>query len=225
VTYCDVEGGYPGTGNIDEDPWFVNPGGWDFRLENQSPCINAGNDAAAMAAGLTRDYEGNNRFIGTVDMGAYERSVPTGSSSDSVGGGQDEFAPDETVYAFGNWFNPGSPVDVYITPDRAWSDGDPVSGTPAATVIANGSGSFIVQVWAPPLEIGEYDLVFDADQDRIYDQVSDSVDDPNHPGFIVAWPFAGGGPTVGGQVMLVNKSALIMHWVRVPVYFMLGLAL
>jgi len=29
VTYCNIEGGFPGRGNIDEDPCFVVPGYWD----------------------------------------------------------------------------------------------------------------------------------------------------------------------------------------------------
>ena len=41
VTYSDVQGGRPGTGNIDEDPLFV--GGGDYHLASGSPCIDAGN--------------------------------------------------------------------------------------------------------------------------------------------------------------------------------------
>jgi len=29
VTYCDIQGGWPGKGNIDVDPYFVEPGYWD----------------------------------------------------------------------------------------------------------------------------------------------------------------------------------------------------
>jgi hypothetical protein len=29
VTYSEIEGGYPGTGNIDADPLFADPGRWD----------------------------------------------------------------------------------------------------------------------------------------------------------------------------------------------------
>lgn len=42
VTYCDVDGGWPGEGNIDADPMFRNPEGGDFRLLWGSPCIDAG---------------------------------------------------------------------------------------------------------------------------------------------------------------------------------------
>jgi predicted outer membrane repeat protein len=42
ITYSDIKGGWPGTGNIDADPGFA---GWydqDFHLRWHSPCIHAG---------------------------------------------------------------------------------------------------------------------------------------------------------------------------------------
>jgi len=47
VTYSDVQGGWPGWGNIDADPLFV--GGEDFHLTMWSPCIDAGTDAGVYA--------------------------------------------------------------------------------------------------------------------------------------------------------------------------------
>jgi parallel beta-helix repeat protein len=103
VTYSDIEGVYPGTGNINADPLFVrnpSPGpdsNWgtadddygDLRLQAGSPCIDAGNNTA-VPAGVTTDLAGLPRFWdvpGTadtgsgiapiVDMGAYETIPPT----------------------------------------------------------------------------------------------------------------------------------------------------
>jgi len=51
VTYSCIEGGWPGEGNIDVDPMFIDPDGGDFHLrwdnfpiddETKSPCIDAG---------------------------------------------------------------------------------------------------------------------------------------------------------------------------------------
>jgi len=39
LSYCNVEGGYAGTGNIDEDPAFA---GINYLLDESSPCIDAG---------------------------------------------------------------------------------------------------------------------------------------------------------------------------------------
>ena len=46
VTYCNVEGGYPGTGNIDVNPLFISPELNDFRLQYASQCIDVGNNVA-----------------------------------------------------------------------------------------------------------------------------------------------------------------------------------
>ncbi len=95
VIYSDVEGGWPGEGNIDADPCFIDPGYWDangtpddandnfwvdgdYRLRAGSPCIDAGTDA-----GVYEDIEGNvrpfdfpaidnNVELADFDMGAYE---------------------------------------------------------------------------------------------------------------------------------------------------------
>src|SRR5690606_38607828 len=73
VTYSDIQGGWvgPGDGNIDADPLWLDPAAGDFRLGAASPCINAG-DNSAVPAGITTDLAGLPRFVGIVDMGAYE---------------------------------------------------------------------------------------------------------------------------------------------------------
>jgi len=60
-----------GVGNITNAPLFVDTDGWnDPRLQSNSPCINAGNNAYVSTS---TDLDGNPRIIGgTVDMGAYE---------------------------------------------------------------------------------------------------------------------------------------------------------
>ena len=84
VLYSDIEGGYPGEGNIDADPLFVDPVDanqaptthGDYRLTEGSPAIDAGtNDVIT----VDTDLDGNPRIVdGTgdgnaiVDMGAYE---------------------------------------------------------------------------------------------------------------------------------------------------------
>lgn len=78
VTYCDVQGGWPGEGNIDADPLFADPAGGDYRLLGPSPCIDTG-DNAAVPPDVTTDLDGNPRMldgdlddVAVVDMGAYE---------------------------------------------------------------------------------------------------------------------------------------------------------
>lgn len=81
VSYCDVQGGWPGEGNLDTDPLFVDADGPDdlpgtsddnFRLQSASDCINAGDPDFVPADGQT-DLDGHARVLcERVDMGAYE---------------------------------------------------------------------------------------------------------------------------------------------------------
>ncbi len=84
VTYSYVQGGWPGTGNIDADPRFVDPDNGDYRLSLGSPCIDAG-DSTAVPSSVDVDLDGDPRLVDAVnyldtgygsgpmvDMGAYE---------------------------------------------------------------------------------------------------------------------------------------------------------
>ena len=105
ITDSDVQKGWPGAGNIDSDPLFVDFGFWDdngtsfypgddFWVEGDyhflpgSPCIDAG-DNTAVPGGIVTDLDGNPRFVDDpntddtgfgdppiVDMGAYEFRDP-----------------------------------------------------------------------------------------------------------------------------------------------------
>ena len=69
VSYSDIEGGFTGTGNIDADPLFADPGNCDFHLtwtnfpisdSTKSPCIDAGDPNSPLDPDGTR-----------ADIGAY----------------------------------------------------------------------------------------------------------------------------------------------------------
>jgi hypothetical protein len=77
VAYSDIEGGYDGTGNRNDDPLFADPGSGDYHLGLGSPCIDTGtNDAPNLP---DRDFEGDPRVMdgnrdgmAVVDMGVDE---------------------------------------------------------------------------------------------------------------------------------------------------------
>ena len=47
VSYSDVEGGWPGEGNINADPLFRSPQGGIYRLLEESPCVDTGTPVGA----------------------------------------------------------------------------------------------------------------------------------------------------------------------------------
>lgn len=69
ITYSDVKGGYPGIGNINADPLFVDAAHHDYHLQAGSPCIDSGMQDGAPEI----DIDGEPRPMGTeVDIGADE---------------------------------------------------------------------------------------------------------------------------------------------------------
>jgi hypothetical protein len=90
VTYCDIQGGLPGVGNIDAKPCFGDPNSGDYHLKSQagrwepksqgwirddvtSPCIDAGNPMSPIG----REPFPNG---GTINMGAYGGTVEASKS-------------------------------------------------------------------------------------------------------------------------------------------------
>jgi hypothetical protein len=95
ANYSDIRGGWPGNGNIDADPLFVDPNSGDYHLLPGSPCIDAGDNNSVShdthdldgdgntaepipfdLDGNARIVDGNNDGTSVVDMGAYEFSMP-----------------------------------------------------------------------------------------------------------------------------------------------------
>jgi hypothetical protein len=82
VTYSDVQGGYSGEGNIDDDPFFIDisdpdPINWNLRLGSNSPCIDKGSNSALELPSNDLDskpriIDGDSIALPVADMGAYE---------------------------------------------------------------------------------------------------------------------------------------------------------
>jgi hypothetical protein len=79
VTYCDIEGGYEGEGNLDEDPQFAGVEPHPYALADGSACINAGAPETGDLWLPDLDLAGNPRIgMDRIDIGAYEWRALTG---------------------------------------------------------------------------------------------------------------------------------------------------
>ncbi|NWH03824.1 hypothetical protein [Desulfobacter latus] len=80
VFHSDVQGGWPGQGNINSPPLFIDPNRDSYRIGRESPCIDAGHSGIQSLPPI--DFEGERRPVdgnldGTpdIDMGADEFSL------------------------------------------------------------------------------------------------------------------------------------------------------
>ena len=84
VRFSDVQGGYPGPGNIPDDPRFVGGTPYDYHLQADSPCKDAGDPAFVPASGET-DIDGQPRVVCEgVDVGADEVVTPGDLNGDGL---------------------------------------------------------------------------------------------------------------------------------------------
>ena len=100
LSYCCTTPEPDGGIVITTEPLFVDLAGGDLRLQSNSPCINAGNNAYVT---ISTDLDGRPRIVGaSVDMGAYEFqgeftnwlaqfSLPTDGTADFTDGDHDGF--------------------------------------------------------------------------------------------------------------------------------------
>jgi hypothetical protein len=139
---------------------------------------------------------------------------PRGDSSEATQVIQDVFFTDEDVWALGGGFIPGDWIDIYVVPDRDWTDGDAIQppndvSNGVENVQADVNGDVHALVWPQPLIVGAYDIVYDADEDGFYDWGTDAIDGMS-PGFIVRGTWDGVGGEGPSQVPIVSPLGLIV---------------
>ena len=140
-------------------------------------------------------------------------SCPSGDATDPAGGVQEVYNTGETVHATGSGFAPNGSVDIYIVDDYAWIGGEKITGynvyASLKGVPTNATGSIApTEIWPNPIP-GEYDMVFDANQNEYYDIGVDVVDHPAHPGFTVEGQVQVPALTPIGLIALVGLLTII----------------
>ena len=117
--YCLIQGGFPGTGNIDADPLFVNPVAGDFHLQDSSLCIGAGIEEI--------EINGTWYFAPEFDIEGTIRPAPVGSNPDigayeNLNGepyvsaeNNQLIKPDYQLQNYPNPFNPSTTISFSVT--------------------------------------------------------------------------------------------------------------
>lgn len=191
VSYSDIEGGYPGTGNIDADPQLVNPAVGDLRLAYGSPCIDQGSSSGTFGP---VDLDGEPRVIDSAtDMGADEY-LRMGTPDDLRLTTQ----VNASGFAFSATKTPAvnDQVSVAITSPGGTYDGDPVLLVGQIYAVAD-----------PPIANVFYPFVFIDTQDPFTLDVIPSLSPLLGATFTFTVPAGVSGQVIRVQAFAVNPSA------------------
>ncbi|MGB2808012.1 MAG: right-handed parallel beta-helix repeat-containing protein, partial [Sedimentisphaerales bacterium] len=182
ITYSDVQGGWPGTGNINSNPLFVNAAIGNYHLLLGSPCIDAG-DNSSVPPSVVTDLDGNPRIIdGTVDMGAYE-----GPYQGFLLSAESVIVPEggTATFTVAPIVDPLGTLDVTVTVE---------SGDPDITVESGGLLIFDSTNYSQPQTVT---LAAAEDADQVHGSTVILVSAPGvYPADVTAYELDSEGPTV-----------------------------
>ncbi len=239
VTYSDIQGGYPGEGNINANPLFVDSTNNDFHLQAGSPCIDKGTNSAPEI--LDTDFEGDPRITdgdhngtATADMGADEFVL-----ADNTLSGQDVVVEPEDC--IGGTVG-GTPITV--TFDTVIEGGNTAlctgpHGPPPPSGFALGNPAVYYEINTTAIYSGAIEVCIDysgisyANENNLklkhkkesepWQDVTSSLDTDNDiicgivdslsVFAILTSVTSGGGGAVGGTAKMANKIELMVPWI------------
>lgn len=157
ITYSDVEGGFTGEGNLNQDPLFAEM----FLLASDSPCIDAGNPGIGYNDPEDPGNPGNPipPAMGTLrnDMGAYggpmSKILPVVVTSIKEREGSSLPARFQLYQNYPNPFNPETTVRFSV-PSRSY----------VSLKVYNMLGSLITVLFSGEKQEGTYSISFNADE-------------------------------------------------------------
>ncbi len=140
VTYCNIEDGWEGEGNIDADPQFAFAD--EYYITASSPCIDAGTNEPAGGLpsydtdGNPRPSDGDGDAVAIADMGAHEfnpdaPSIALSAQQFAFAATLDGATSDAQVLSLRNvggvtlhWEITGAPEWLLVSPSTGESDGE-----------------------------------------------------------------------------------------------------
>ncbi|UCG36994.1 MAG: hypothetical protein JSV64_01585, partial [Candidatus Bathyarchaeota archaeon] len=128
------------------------------------------------------DWQGNPASI-QLPLPSVTVPCSTVESCSSNGTIKDSFYPYEDAYANGDCYKPLTLVNIYTVEDVIdWADSLNISELSIKTVRKNvlidANGDLPVTIiWNQPLDVGLFDIVVDSDQNGLYDEGIDAIDD------------------------------------------------
>ncbi len=123
VAFSDVQGGWPGMGNINANPLFASPSSDDYNLLTDSPCIDSGDPSSPL------DPDGTPADMGALPTGGQPNVVTLRSGNGPIGSTDSliTFLAGPGSTPFGAPFSPAEfeaasagPSAKVVTPHPAW---------------------------------------------------------------------------------------------------------
>ena len=157
ATYCDIQGGYAGTGNIDADPLFVSAS--DLHLQASSPCLGMGTQSGAPATDIAGTTRPNPPSIGAYDIAAMVTSITASPTSATLPSGDTQqiavtaYYSDGTSHTVSNSTFSSDTPSVATVSDTGLVTAVASSGTATITASEGGqTATVVITVAAPTLE-------------------------------------------------------------------------